>query len=211
MGKLFLVRHGETEANATGKLQGWLDAALSDKGVAQAEAAAEYFADIHIDAVYCSPLQRAKKTASIIAARKKLPLTVDANLKEVHFGIWEGHNHEEIDAMSHDEWARFFTDPKGLNIPEGESYVHVQKRMAGVWDKICKEQGPDKDILIVSHGGSIRTMICYLLGLDLNYMWRLSVDNVSTTCFEFWDGRPVMQFANFNGYLKEIKKSNGYW
>jgi broad specificity phosphatase PhoE len=100
-----------------------------------------YFENIHVDAVYCSPLQRAQKTASIIAARKKLPLHVDENLKEVHFGIWEGHNHEEIDAMSHDEWARFFTDPKGLNIPEGESYVHVQKRMAGVWEKICKEQG----------------------------------------------------------------------
>lgn len=66
MGKLYLVRHGETVANAGGRLQGWMDAELNDKGRTQARETAAYYKNIHLDAVYCSTLKRARETAEIL-------------------------------------------------------------------------------------------------------------------------------------------------
>lgn len=202
MGKLYLVRHGETTANAGGRLQGWMNAALSERGKAQAQEAALHFQKVRLDAVYCSTLQRAQKTAEILAAPHGLKLHEEEGLREICFGAWEGLNHEEINARDHEEWAKFFVNPKTMRIPQGENFVGVQERMLLTWEKIQTEQGPDRNILVVAHGGCLRTLICAFLGLDLNYMWRLKVDNVSTTCFEFWDGRPVMQFANHTFYTK---------
>ncbi len=194
--KLYLIRHGETTANAKGILQGWLNAPLDAKGKQQAERAAAFLADIPLDAVYCSTLQRAIDTAGILTASHHLPIHQNADLREIHFGAWEGLNHTQIVARDPEEWSKFFTQPQALQVPEGETYPLVQKRMAAAWESIKKAEGADRQILIVSHGGAIRTLICYFLKIPLQYMWRLKVDNLGLTCFEFWDSGPIMLFAN---------------
>jgi alpha-ribazole phosphatase len=211
LGKLYLVRHGETVANAGGKLQGWMDAPLNERGRSQAQDAAAFFKNIHLDAVYCSTLQRARETAEILAAPHGLPVHAEQDLREFHFGAWEGLNHEEIDALDHEEWAKFFIRPKELRVRDGETFGSLQERMVKTWQRIQAQEGPDKDILLVSHGGSLRTLICYLLGLDLNYMWRLRLENLSTTCFEFWDNRPVLNFANATFYRKTSGNRTTLW
>jgi broad specificity phosphatase PhoE len=156
-------------------------------------------------------LKRARETAEILAAPHGLTVHAEPGLKEFHFGAWEGLNHEEIDALDHDEWAKFFVRPKDLRVRDGETFAGLQERMVKTWKEIQTQEGPDKDILLVSHGGSLRTLICYLLGLDLNYMWRLRLENLSTTCFEFWDGRPVLNFANATFYRRTDASRTTLW
>ena len=96
MAKLYLVRHGETDYNNTMRFQGQTDIPLNQTGVEQAEKLAAFFKDIPLDAVYSSSLQRAGKTAEIIAEAKGLePVSLDA-LKEMSFGIWENMNSSDI-------------------------------------------------------------------------------------------------------------------
>ena len=211
MGKLYLVRHGETVANAGGRLQGWMDAELNDKGRTQARETSAYYKNIHLDAVYCSTLKRARETAEILAAPHGLPVHAEPDLREFHFGVWEGLNHEEINARDPEEWAKFFVQPTALRVQDGETFAGLQARMVQAWHHIQAQEGPDKDILLVSHGGSLRTLICYFLGLNLDYMWRLRLENLSTTCFEFWDNRPVLNFANATFYRKTSGNRTTLW
>src|SRR4028118_821913 len=89
--RLILVRHGESEWNRTGRYQGQADAPLSDLGLRQADALANRLQHEHIDAIYTSPLQRARKTAEAIARfHPHVPFVQDEALMEIHHGVWQG-------------------------------------------------------------------------------------------------------------------------
>src|SRR3954469_18439411 len=90
MTELLLVRHGETDWNAEGKLQGHTDRPLNDYGRRQAEALAERLAEERVDAVYARDLARTRETAEIVGARLGLPVVLDPDLRERNWGTWEG-------------------------------------------------------------------------------------------------------------------------
>src|ERR1700704_4943984 len=90
MTELLLVRHGETDWNAEGKLQGHTDRPLNDHGRRQAQALAERLAGNSIDAVYASDLSRARETAEMVGEKLGLPVLVDPDLREKNWGNWEG-------------------------------------------------------------------------------------------------------------------------
>lgn len=94
---LYLVRHGQTVWNSSGKYQGRTDVALSEKGLAQAEKTVERFRSVHLDGVIASPLMRAADTARGIAETHGLPLETDSRLMELSFGDWEGKTYDEIE------------------------------------------------------------------------------------------------------------------
>lgn len=96
---LYLVRHGQTIWNSTGKYQGRTDVALSDKGISQAKKTVNRFLSVHLDGVIASPLKRAADTARGIAETHGLPLETDSRLMELSFGDWEGKTYEEIEKI----------------------------------------------------------------------------------------------------------------
>jgi broad specificity phosphatase PhoE len=147
---LILVRHGETDWNAAGRLQGHTDRPLNDCGRSQAEALAEKLAADQIDAVYASDLARARETADIVAARLGLRLTVHADLREKDWGNWEGLTAAERERVD----------------LEGETTGAHRERTLRVLRWIAERHSGER-VVVVTHGGSIRRAQAAVLGVAL--------------------------------------------
>lgn len=143
--KLYIVRHGETDANVKGVVQGWLDTELNDKGLAQAVDAAKTF-DKHIDAIYSSDLKRAVRTAEEFRnLYKESPYFQDNRLRERNFGDATGTHRDEHD------WEQFWSVEDRSTIPNAEIISDFTKRVADFLDELKTK--PYQSVLIVTHGG----------------------------------------------------------
>jgi broad specificity phosphatase PhoE len=147
---LLLVRHGETDWNADGRLQGQTDRVLSDFGRRQAQELAGELAGEEIDAIYASDLARARQTAEIVAERVGLPVLLDADLREKDWGTWEGLSAVERDRI---EFVGETTEE------HGQRMLRALRRIA--------ERHPGGRVLVVTHGGSIRRIQSAALGMAL--------------------------------------------
>jgi probable phosphoglycerate mutase len=146
---LLLVRHGETDWNAEGRLQGHTDRPLNEYGRRQAKELADRLAgDEAVDAIYASDLSRAKETAEIVGERLGLPVVVDADLREKHWGTWEGLTGDERAAI---EFV-------------GESTEAHRERVMRAVRRIA-ERHPGQRIVVVTHGGSLRRIQAALNGV----------------------------------------------
>ncbi|MEO6575887.1 MAG: histidine phosphatase family protein [Polyangiaceae bacterium] len=159
---VFLARHGETEWNAIGKLQGHTDVPLNEAGRAQAGALGEALASEGIASVTTSDLSRARATGAIVAERLSLaPPRVDADLRERRFGIFEGLTREECITQHPEAWAAWLSasaSPAG-----GELAEHVVERMTRALTRVV-EHAHNGPALVVSHGGVMRLWLLALLG-----------------------------------------------
>ncbi len=150
MTRLLLVRHGETDWNAEGRLQGHTDRPLSDHGRRQARRLADELATEALDAIYASDLARARETAEIVAARLALPVELDPDLREKNWGTWEG-----------------LTSTERLDVElAGESTEEHRARMFAALGRIASAH-PGGRVLVVTHGGSIRRVQAEALGFAL--------------------------------------------
>ena len=164
----YLVRHGQTDWNRAGKIQGTTDIPLNETGRQQAEQLASvlkersgYPAGTRIDAVYASPLARAFQTAEILAGKEKLPLRRLTELRERDFGCWEGKNWQEVEAEYPDEFHLWREQPM-VGIPSGgESRKSCEARSGRVIQRILEETAGDA--VIVAHGGILVFLMNYLL------------------------------------------------
>ena len=200
MGKIYLIRHGQTDSNSNRQFQGRIDNPLNAKGVAQAEALARYMRNVPLDAIYCSSMLRARMTAAPLAMDHNLPYRPLELLQEVSFGAWEGMAYDEINRRWPEEMTLFLTRPGDWIPPEGESFAEVQKRCHAAFKQIFAEQGHDKSIAIISHGGIIRAQLCALLDMPLNSFWKLAVHNVGISVVEDWDGNFVVESVNVRNF-----------
>jgi len=139
MTTLLLVRHGETDWNAEGRLQGHTDRPLSDYGRRQAQELAGELEDEELEAIYSSDLVRARGTAEIVGERFGLPVVLDPDLREKDWGTWEGLNAVERDRV---EFV-------------GETTEAHQERMLGALRRIAERHPGDQRVLVVTHGGPI--------------------------------------------------------
>lgn len=158
MTTLLLVRHGETDWNAEGKLQGHTDRPLNDFGRRQANTLADRLAGEEIAAIYSSDLARAKETAEIVGARIGVPVVVDPDLREKNWGTWEG--------LTGDERLRVEF--------EGESTEEHRNRTLGAIARIV-ERHPGERVVVVTHGGSVRRVQAAVSGFALPVIENCSV------------------------------------
>ena len=150
MTELLLVRHGETDWNAEGRLQGHTDRPLNEYGRRQARGLADELADEELDAIYSSDLARARETAEIVGERLGLPVVLDPDLREKSWGSWEGltpAERQEIELV-------------------GESTEEHAARTLRALRRIA-ERHPGGRVLVVTHGGSLRRVQVEALGLAL--------------------------------------------
>jgi broad specificity phosphatase PhoE len=145
---LLLVRHGETDWNADGRLQGQTDRPLSDFGRRQARQLADELADEQLEAIYSSDLSRARETAEIVGERLGLPVVLDPDLREKDWGTWEGLTAVERDRV---EFV-------------GESTETHQERILRALRRISGRHPGDGLVLVVTHGGSMRRVQTAALG-----------------------------------------------
>ena len=171
MTTILLARHGETDWNRDGRFQGWADPPLNETGRGQAQALAIQLADVPIDAVFSSDLRRAHETALIVAEPHGIPVVVDQGLREIDVGSWSGLTRSEIE-------ERF----PGAEHHDGETREeHLARVLAAVERIACAHRG-DR-ILIVSHGGSLRTLRRHALGDPVH-----PIENCSVYELRFRDG-----------------------
>lgn len=202
MGRIYLIRHGQTDSNAGKSFQGRIDNPLNAVGLDQAEQMAEYMSQLPIDAIYCSSLLRAKQTAEALSKRCNLPCKPMDLLQETSFGEWEGKSFDELWKKYPKEMGIFMTTPGDWTPPGGISFLESQERCKQALKLILEEQGHDKNIAIVAHGGIIRVMLCTLLQCPLNSLWKLSIHNVSVSTIINWDGNMIADTINDYHFLK---------
>jgi len=155
---LYLVRHGESEANAAGRYAGQTDSPLTERGREQARAVAEALRDVHLDRVISSDLSRARDTAEEIAREHGLAVEVLAELREIDVGEAAGRTIE--DTRQRFDWGpgRF------VQWPDGESLEQVRDRVVPATQRIVA-QSSGKTVCIVGHGGVARVLVSHFLGL----------------------------------------------
>ncbi|SHJ07148.1 alpha-ribazole phosphatase [Anaerovibrio lipolyticus DSM 3074] len=202
MTKLILVRHGQTVWNKLGKYQGQADIELSEEGRKQAAMLADNFPIEKVDAIYSSPLIRAKETAEAIGAAFSLPVETCPEFCEISFGKWEGLTYDEIHAQWPKEHDLLFNRPDLLTCPEGEGFSQVQKRAAGKMEALIKEN-PDKTLVIAAHGGVIRTLLCHALGMPLKNMWRIRQDNTAVNLVTAYNEGLTVELMNSTVHLSD--------
>jgi len=201
--RVYLVRHGETKWNNIGRYQGHSDIALSDNGQRQAELLRERFRRVHLDAAYASDLKRARETATTIVAPHGLEVNLETGLREVNFGAWEGLSHQEIVAAFPKEWDEWCRDPGNRIIPRGESFYQVKERVVAAFSMIVrKEKG--RSILLVAHGGCLRVLICSILGMDSNAVWRFRLDNTGVSIVDCYGENKILALLNDTSHLERL-------
>ena len=205
---LYLIRHGETEWNQSGRYQGATDVPLSPMGLKQAEKAAAYFKKIPLDGVISSPLSRARATAQGIADTHGLSLELANNLQELCFGDWEGKTFGEIDTLWPGMMSEMYHHPDELRLPHGESFSDCQKRTMAFIDELL-QRGDHKTYAIVSHGVALRTIICGLIHIPLACSWNIGLSNASITTIRHYgpegnmDGMNMLFSLNQTAHLEE--------
>lgn len=179
--RLILIRHGETEWNASLRYMGQNDVPLNERGRAQAAAAAERLARTGAAALYASDLARASETAAIIGARLGLAPRPAPELREIDVGQWEGLTPEELYRRYPEHMKEYDRDPARTVRLGGESYAQLQQRALAALQRIEAAHAQGDTLLAVSHGGTIRALLCHVIGLDLAHFGRLWLDNGSLT------------------------------
>ncbi len=193
--RLFFIRHGQTVWNHSGRYQGITDVPLSDFGRRQAQSLVPYFDKVEVDAVYASDLSRARDTAFPLAKSKGLDMQVISALREIDFGDWEGLTYEEITARWPGAIEHMYSHPDTLKIQNGESFADVQERSYTALRKILAERD-GQTIAVISHGGTIRCLLCALLGLDLHLAWNFKQDNTNVTEVHYYGQRNLLALLN---------------
>ena len=223
---LYLVRHGATQGSDRKRYVGHIDVPLSEEGREQVRKAAAfisahltdsvsernagYLQDIHgskagdfissedprrLSAIYCSDLARAVKSADILAQPYGLvPVRVPA-LKERSFGVWEGMTFLEIKQNYPVEFEAWANNPLEYSPIGGESTAGVKERVIPAVERIIKKHA-GLHVAIVAHGGINRIVLCHILGVPLENIFRIEQDYAAVNIVEFWDKYPVLKLLN---------------
>lgn len=192
LNRLVLVRHGQTEWNVTGRLQGLTDSALDETGRAQSRALADRLAGEPADALWTSPLLRAVETAEALAETLRLTPIVHHGLRERDVGVWGGMPYSEVAKRFPSEWERVLSG-EDLPVGGGETKAAVQARMIEAVEVIGAAH-PGGTVVVVSHGLALKTLVCGLLGLDLAHSERIgTLPNTGLTVFGNRRRRPQLE------------------
>jgi len=200
MTRLFLVRHGQSEWNAAGRIQGQIDIQLDETGCRQAELIADRLAAEPVAAVYSSPLLRAKSTAEAIADRFHLPVQLDPRLMEYDFGVISGSTWKDVEE-NHPEFAsRWLEDPWAVPVVDSEGRVNFAARvMSAVQDILV--QHPTEQVVLVAHGGTFGVYLTAMLGMDLNRRHPFHFGNTSLSLVEVRDDAFHIHYLNNTCHL----------
>lgn len=202
MKKIYLVRHGESQWNILKRMQGQNDIPLTQNGIIQANLIGNRLINEKIDKIYSSDLSRALNTAKIIGEKLNISVTPMKEFREIKFGPWEGINNEKILEDYYDEFIIWQTEPEKLKLKGAESIKEVQLRAMKGINKIINDEKYE-NILIVSHGVTLKTIILGLLDMSLVYFKNFTLNNVGLTIIENRDYNRVLKLLNDTSHTKE--------
>ncbi|MCX7724231.1 MAG: alpha-ribazole phosphatase [Thermodesulfovibrio sp.] len=197
---IYLLRHGETEGPKK-VYKGHLDVPLSKTGQKQAKKVAQHLKnyikryELKCELCYCSPLKRAVETSEILCQTLSLQIKPLEILKERNFGKWEGLSINDIVSLYPEEFERWRTDPLRFAPPQGESTMEVSERASKALKEIISAH-KGSQVFIVAHGGINRVMLCNILGIPLQNIFRIEQEFACVNIIEFYDSHPVVKLIN---------------
>ena len=198
--KLIMVRHGNLGEALPGRYIGRTDAPLSAGGRREAGTLAGEFARWNGAHILCSPLERCRETARIVLGGRE-GFTVDADLREIDFGLWEGMSFAEIAAGYPEAVAQWAALDEGFAFPGGEPITAFTGRIVALAGRIAAD--PAETVVTVSHGGVIRMLICHFLGLGIKSLRLFDIDTASVSVLRIENGRGVLALLNSRRHLGE--------
>lgn len=203
---VLLVRHGQTPTTGQslpGRAPGLH---LADTGIAQAQRAAERIAELPtVDAIYASPLERARETAAPIAKARGMKVQINKGLLECDFGDWTGAELKAL--MKLPEWSTVQRAPSTFRFPNGESFTEMQNRIVGALDSI-RAAHPGGVVVCVSHADPIKAAVAHAVGTHLDLFQRIVIGTCSISAIAYTGAGPIVLAVNSTGgSLAELRPS----
>lgn len=195
---IILLRHGRTQANARGLLQGRIDPDLDDLGRAQAQAAGEWIGPV--DRIIASSLARAQQTAAALAGvDPTVGVEIDDRFVEIDYGEWEGRPVADVDAET---WRAWRAD-LDFRPPGGETLSELGARVRAGLDELAA-QATDYQIVVVSHVSPMKAATAWALGVDDQVTWRMRLAQAAICRIELMGGRPQLTEFNTTAHLRSL-------
>lgn len=184
---IYLIRHGQTQANRQKQYMGSHDSPLTQQGHEQHERAAGKLVEKRIDRIYTSPRQRCMALAQVLRAQHGVSVTVDKRIAEIDFGLFEGLTFAQAQAQYPDAWTKWEACNSMYALPDGESVNDFHKRVHAFARELAG-MAASAHIAVVTHGGVIASLLCDLLELDSKSIWRFRAENGSVVQVNITDG-----------------------
>ncbi len=189
--KIDLLRHGETQAGRC--FLGSTDALLSTKGWQQME----FVTSIHYQKIITSPLKRCADYAAYYAKKNSIPMNVDDDLREIHFGDWEAKTTDYLWKTEKKQLKAFWRDPVKNMPPNAENLRFFRSRVNLAFEKITKYENDEiEHLLLIAHGGVIRQIIANILSLSYTKAQLIRLDYAGITRVDCHDGHLSLGFIN---------------
>lgn len=193
--RLWLVRHGETEANVAGLYSGHAPTPLTERGIAQAQTLGTLLRNVPVDNVLCSELERACHTTQLILGDREVPVRNMPELNEMFFGDWEMRHHRDLAREDAENYAVWCNDWQNATPTNGEGFQafsqRVERFIAQLADyKTCQ------NLLVVSHQGVLSVLIARLLSMPAAAMWHFRVEQGCWSAIDFCDDFGVLKVLN---------------
>ncbi len=207
MTEIYLVRHGYSKSNEIDVFLGQQNVDLTDKGRKQAKCVGDFLKDKNISKIYSSDLDRACQTAEPLSKELGLSIIKRENLREIAAGEWDWVSYEQINEKYHDDWWYWGNDICNSYCVGGETFTEVQERVYAEIVKIAEESS-GKTIAVFSHGTSIKSFLCKVLGLtgkeanDMPYP-----GNASVTRIVYNNEKFSADFIGYNEHLGDLATS----
>lgn len=186
--RVFLVRHGETEANRAVIYAGRSDGPLAPEGRDVLTQMARHLQWHRIDIILSSPQRRARDTAGVVASLLDLPVQLCEDLSEMEMGVWTGMSSKQIEAVYPDEWRIWRENPGAVKVPGMEDLNDIQARSVRWLGGLTNLNMDGKTVAAFTHEAVIRCLVGWVVGAGVNAYRRMIVPNCSVSCLEF-DGQ----------------------
>ncbi|MEW6189056.1 MAG: histidine phosphatase family protein [Actinomycetota bacterium] len=198
--RVFLIRHGETQWNVESKYLGSTDLGLTERGKHQTLVLARRLRGESLNSIYSGSSKRALTTAQAIADIHGLEIKVLPQLNEINYGEWEGLTYDEINRDYPRFMERWTAGEEGLP-PGGESLSSFKSRVSEGLQRVIGENAEGK-VVMVTHAGPIRAIICEILGLDFSNFWKIKQDSAALNIIDFYDKGGIISLLNDTCHLR---------
>lgn len=195
MRQIYFVRHGQTDSNIERRYCGQTNVNLNNVGKKQAKKIADILKDYKIDKIFSSDLLRVKMTAQEINKNHNLDIKYVKDLREINFGDFENLTFDEISMKYPEEKEKLISQKYLYSFPNGESIKTLYKRTNEAFSEIVNNN-KEENILIVSHGGVISSIITDILSGDIEKYWNIEIDNATLSTIN--DNEGFLYLKNLN-------------
>ncbi|MDW2643975.1 adenosylcobalamin/alpha-ribazole phosphatase [Citrobacter sp. HN-141] len=193
--RLWLVRHGETEANVAGLYSGHAPTPLTERGIAQAQTLGTLLRNVPVDNVLCSELERACHTTQLILGDREIPVRNMPELNEMFFGDWEMRHHRDLAREDAENYAVWCNDWQNATPTNGEGFQAFSQRVERFIAQLA-DYKDSQNLLVVSHQGVLSVLVARLLSMPAAAMWHFRIEQGCWSAIDFCDDFAVLKVLN---------------